>query len=226
MKLILSAALAALFLVFSNAQAQTMTGCLSNGKLTSVAVGGSPAKSPCKGIEVTFGGGGGEPGDKGPDGEKGPDGDKGLDGDKGPDGDSGSGGGGAQESLMLTNHKPGDEYIDGIIAPWVWHQCATVLGGRPAHTGDLGTLPVDPSVLGHLFGWIQPTIVAFDNSNNELVDISGVTAKREALVCADGTGFQWNENTFPSTGLVTYSSTGVLADCRGAFPLVCAVPIP
>ena len=81
MKLILSAALAALFLVSNNAQAQTVTGCLKSGKLKHVAVGTAPAKpcKPRKETEVTFGA-------QGPKGDDGTDGADGADGSKGDDG--------------------------------------------------------------------------------------------------------------------------------------------
>ena len=209
MKLISSAALAALFLVFSNAQATELTGCLTIGGLLKLVAEDSVPAKPCgpNETQVTLGGGGGV----------------------GPPGPPGPSGGGGQVPLMLTMHLPGDMTTSGGIIS-KWRECSSILEGRPGNTSDLMSLPVDPTITSApgLVGWIQPHIVAAAGS--EIVDITGIVSRSDrpgGFVCRSSvTSIGWASGISAHYGMETGFGTTELIPCNSQRAIICAIPIP
>ena len=132
-----------------------------------------------------------------------------------------------QGMFQLVTHLPGGAATNGIISTAVWSECATELGGRPANTGDLGTLLWGPDEIS-FSGWIQPHVVAARAT--QLVDASGQVAEENdnSFWCAIGQSgdnrLPWGSGSDQRTGLFTTSGAAGLGNCDAARPIVCAVP--
>ena len=252
MKLILSAALAVLFLVSSNTQADALTGCLnSKDQLTKVAIGPAPA-SPCKASETQVSLGGTGP--QGPAGDDGANGTNGLDG---------------QACWDLNNNGIGDasEDADGNGVVNVLDCIGVAVAGAEVFElvgvsdntfqGDGGHVtmsrdcydtftdsrmctsveiirtvnPPDLTASPSLRAWVQPTIVAgaapsSDGASKppEFVDAVGI--KGTDLSCSG-----WSTNSGAAHGLTLLigSSPSVGAfeweNCGPALPVTCCAPV-
>ena len=149
----------------------------------------------------------------------GPQGETGPEGPTGPAGAAGAGG-----SFELIAHKPGTELTTGIITPEKWDECASELGGRPANSKDVISLPwaAESFALG---GWVNPYVVAGSaDGGTRVVDISGIVTQVSNMTCTSGAPVvRWNlENA--STGLVAVHSTLIQKPCSDTFAIVCVVP--
>jgi hypothetical protein len=234
--------IAAAMLMFANAaSAMQINACLkNNGRLVKVTVGGvpnctggsTPISWSVQGLQGEKGDQGdpGAPGAKGDQGDLGPKGDPGQVGAQGPGGGAGAQGPGGPEGpkgdpgapggaiqLQLVTHQPGGSDTDGIITTAEWHECATVLGGRPANTNDLLTLPWDPSIVNPE-GWINPYLVA------ENQEIMGNGGNLNNSTCRDF-GLPWNAQAAGRHGLFATRGFATQLTCNNEHPIVCAVPV-
>lgn len=169
MKLILSAALAALFLVINNAQATEYTGCLSKGgTINKIAIGSEPARR-CRGRnqqEISWNAVG-PPGADGADGNDGNDGTNGTNGNDGLDGfvvyaigDIGPAGGWVfyvtDDGIHGLEAAPADQDIPSNPGAGTdWGCSGTEITGAESHAIGAGAIITDDIIRG-----CPPTAIA------------------------------------------------------------------
>lgn len=149
----------------------------------------------------------------------GPQGPTGATGPQGPAGSSGS-------QFVLAPLAPDGVPTNGKVHGAEWHQCQTELGGRPANSKDVLTLPWDPSLeIEAMGGWVNPYIVSSGGnvSGGEVVDASGRVGLYEFFTCGVG-GASWFSTFDERTGLVAQRGNVRFAECDNLNNIVCVVP--
>ncbi len=126
----------------------------------------------------------------------------------------------------LVSYLPGGALTDGIITAEEWHECATVLGGRPANTQDLVSHPWTLNEVD-FEGWINPFVV-FVGPDARVFDITGqIIGSGFVKVCTTGDG-AWESNSpfVSTTATVATKNSVTLEICNTLHRIVCAVPAP